>query len=120
MAVVEGNEILHKNFSNPDQTMNPPKTKVEIINLGGFTFSRYTFQPGWKWSVDIKPLAKTDYDPVPHVAYVISGRVAIQLAGGKEVVVGPGDVNLVPGNHDGWVVGDEPCVYLTIDMPAGK
>ena len=88
MANSPQKEILHKNFKNPDQIMTPPNTKVEIIKLGDYTFTKYTFQPGWRWSKDIKPIMKTDFDPVPHVAYMVSGRLIIKLANGNEVEMG--------------------------------
>ena len=120
MAASQTEKILHKNFSNSDQVMTPPNTRVEIIKLGDYTFSRYTFQPGWRWTKDIKPIMKKDFDPVPHVAYLISGSLVIKLATGDEVEIGPGEVNLVPANHDAWVVGEEPAMYLTIEMTPKK
>ncbi|WP_226846743.1 cupin domain-containing protein [Dehalogenimonas etheniformans] len=116
MLPVMTNEILHKSFKTPDQTMTPPNTKVEIVKLGDYTFTKYTFQPGWRWSKDIKPIMKTDFDQVPHVAYQISGRMVIKLAQGKEVEVGPDEPNIVPAGHDAWVIGNEPAVYLTVEM----
>ncbi len=116
MAISQKKEILHKNFKNPDQIMTPPNTKVEIIKLGDYTFTKYTFQPGWRWSKDIKPIMKIDFDPVPHVAYTVTGRLGIKLANGNEVEMGPDEANVVPPDHDAWVIGNEPAVYLTIEM----
>jgi hypothetical protein len=31
---------------------------------------------------------------------------------GSEQEYGPGDVGYVPSGHNGWVVGDEPCVAI--------
>ena len=31
---------------------------------------------------------------------------------GSRSELGPGDVVDIPPGHDGWVVGDEPCVVL--------
>jgi hypothetical protein len=120
MTITQMKEILHKSFKDPDRTMTPPNTKVEIINLGGYTFSKYTFQPGWRWTKDIKPIAKLDFDPVPHVAYVISGRLRIKLANGNEVEMGADEANVVPPGHDAWVIGNEPAVYLTIELTPDK
>jgi hypothetical protein len=120
MEITQMREILHKNFKNPDNTMMLPNTKVETIKLGDYTFNKFTFQPGWKWTKDIKPVMKVDFDPAPHVAYVVSGRLVIRLANGNEVEMGPDEVNVVPPNHDGWVVGNEPAVYLTVEMSPTK
>jgi uncharacterized cupin superfamily protein len=31
---------------------------------------------------------------------------------GTELEIGPGDVVSIPPGHDGWTIGDEPCVVL--------
>ncbi len=101
-----------KSFSAPDQTMTPTKTKVEIVNIGDTTLSRSTFEPGWKWSVDIKPAAGTDSCQVHHVLCVISGQLKIVMDDGSETEAGPGDIADIPAGHDAWVVGDEPVVGI--------
>ena len=50
-----------------------------------------------------------------HVGYVLSGRMAIRGAQGKEITVGPGEAFEVGPRHDAWVVGDEPCVALDFE-----
>ena len=37
-----------RDFSAPDETRAPDKTKLEIVRLGGTSASRMTLQPGWK------------------------------------------------------------------------
>ena len=39
--------------------------------------------------------------------------------GGSKIEVGPGDAYYFAPGHDGWVVGDEPCVMYEI-VEAGK
>ncbi len=34
---------------------------------------RATFEPGWKWSECVKPIAGTDSCQVEHLGYMISG-----------------------------------------------
>ena len=41
-----------------------------------------------------------------------AGRLAVRMDDGSEAVAGPGDVVDVPPGHDGWVIGDTPCVML--------
>jgi quercetin dioxygenase-like cupin family protein len=43
---------------------------------------------------------------------VISGRLVVKMAHGTELIIGPGEVFVIPAGHDSWVGGDEPCVYL--------
>jgi mannose-6-phosphate isomerase-like protein (cupin superfamily) len=101
-----------KSFDTPDETMAPPKTKVEIVKVGGVTLMRDTFAPGWKWSVDVGPAAGTDRCQTHHVLCMISGRLKIDMADGSETEIGPGDVADIPAGHDAWVVGDEAAIAI--------
>ena len=97
-----------------DETREFPNGKLEISNVGSAMIGRATFQPGWKWSNDVKPIAGTDSCQVPHQGYVVSGRIHIKMDDGTEFDAGPGDAYDIPPGHDGWVVGDEP--YVGIDF----
>lgn len=106
-----------KNFNNPDETRTPPKTKIDVVNVGGQTLMRATFEPGWRWSEHIKPTVGGDSCQAHHLIYGISGRMKVVLNDGTEMEAGPGDVADIPPGHDAWVVGDEPSVG--IDFAAG-
>jgi quercetin dioxygenase-like cupin family protein len=56
---------------------------------------------------------------IHHRGYVVSGRLAVELAGGDVIELGPGDVYETPPDHDGRVVGDEPFVAIevVVDTP---
>lgn len=109
MAEPEG-----KSFDAPDETRPIPDNKgqVEIVNIAGGVVGRATFQPGWKWSEHVKPIAGTDSCQSAHLGYVVSGRTGVRMDDGFEMEFGPGDVVSIPAGHDGWTVGDEPCVIL--------
>jgi uncharacterized RmlC-like cupin family protein len=101
-----------KNVNTPDETRKFDKGKVEVVQIGGGTVGRATFEPGWKWSEHVKPIAKTDLCQASHVGYTISGRAVIRFSDGVEVETGPGDVFVAPPGHDAWVVGNEPWVSV--------
>ncbi len=102
-----------KNFDSPDETRPfEGKGKADILQLGGQTVGKAVFEPGWRWSTNVKPIAKTDSCQVSHLAYVVSGRMTIFMDDGSEAQVGPGDVFAAPPGHDAEVVGDEACVCL--------
>jgi hypothetical protein len=105
-------ETEHKTFDNPDEVREFPNGRAEILKIGGGEVGRYTFQPGWRWSNDVKPIAGTHSCEVPHFQYQVSGRLAIRMDDGTELIVGPGDIASLPSGHDGWVVGDEPAVVI--------
>jgi len=104
--------IEKKSLNQPEQTKNIGRVKVEAVTIGGLSFQRDTAQPGWRWSVDVKPVAKTESCQVNHLLYVISGRLHVRTNDGKEVEFNAGDMGLIPPGHDGWTVGDKPVVWL--------
>ncbi len=107
-------EMQRKNINQPDETRTFPKGKLELVTIEGITFGLATFEPGWKWSESVKPIAKTESCQVKHTSYQLSGRLHVKMDDGTEVEFGPGDVGVVPPGHDGWVVGDEPVVMIDI------
>jgi len=106
------NNSEQKNFATPDETREFPNGKAEILNIGGGSVGRLVFKPGWRWSKDVKPLAKTTSCEAPHFQYHLSGKLAIKMDDGTEFIAGPGDVTALPSGHDAWVVGDEPVVVI--------
>ncbi len=78
--------------------------------MTGLDFAVATFEPGWRWSESIAPIAGTESCTVHHNGYVVSGRMQVRMDDGGESEVGPGDVFVIPPGHDAWVVGDEQCV----------
>lgn len=103
---------IQKSFDTPDERRTPPRGTVEIVNIGGRTVTRVTYQPGWRWSTDIKPIAGTNSCQITHFGVVLSGRLHIVMDDGAEFDVKPGDVGLTPAGHDAWVVGDQPVVFI--------
>ena len=101
-----------KAFNKPDETREFPKGKAEILKIGGGEVGRLVLQPGWRWSKDVKPIAKTDSCEAPHFQYHVSGRLAVKMDDGTEFVAEPGDVTALPMGHDAWVVGNEPAVVV--------
>jgi len=102
-----------KRFDAPDETRPfQDKGKVEILNIGGGVVGRAIFEPGWKWSEHVRPIAGTDTCQAAHVGYVVSGRQIVLMDDGTEFEIGPGDVISIPAGHDGWTIGDETCVVL--------
>jgi len=107
-------KIEQKSLNTPDETRKFPHGQLEVATLSGVTFGRATFQPGWRWSESVKPIAKTDSCQAPHTQYVISGRLHVRMDDGSEQEYGPGDVGIIPPGHDAWVVGNEPWVAIDV------
>jgi hypothetical protein len=105
-------KMLKKNFGVPDETRRVPKATVEVLKLNDTQVIRNTFEPGWRWSESVKPIAKTETCQVYHLLYILSGRLGASMADGSVAEFGPGEVGVIPPGHDGWVIGNEACVNL--------
>jgi mannose-6-phosphate isomerase-like protein (cupin superfamily) len=110
--------IESSSMDAPDETRTPEKTTIDVVHLGEHEVGRFTFQPGWKWSVCVKPVAGTDSCQAEHLGYVVSGRAHVVHDDGTEVDVGPGDAYLIAPGHDAWVLGDEPFVGIEFSSAA--
>ncbi|MFE5807193.1 cupin domain-containing protein [Streptomyces sp. NPDC056491] len=106
--------LVHRNFDKPDETrpFEAGTGRLDVFNTESGAVGRAVFEPGWRWSLHIKPLAGTDSCESAHTGYVVSGRMKVVMDDGDSADLGPGDfVQIAPG-HDAWVLGDEQCVVL--------
>jgi len=105
-------ETDHRSFGAADEVREFPNGRAEILKVGGSEIGRLVFQPGWRWSNDVKPIAGTASCTAPHFQYHVSGRLAVKMDDGTEFVAEPGDVTSLPSGHDAWVVGEEPVLVV--------
>src|SRR3982751_5279167 len=102
-----------KNFDSPDEVRPfEGNGKADVLMIGGQTIGRGTFEPGWRWSNNVKPIAGTDSCEVSHLGYVLEGRMRIHMNDGSEQDLTPGGGAAIPPGHDAEVIGDENCVFL--------
>lgn len=66
-------DVILKRFDNPDETRTFEKGKFETVTLGEMTIGKATYQPGWKWSVDVGKETGEAYCKVGHVGMVVTG-----------------------------------------------
>lgn len=107
---------LCKSFKNPDE-VRPFQANghLEVLNFDDRPgMARGIFEPGWKWSNDVKPITGTSSCQEEHAGYCISGRMTIQMDSGEEFTIQEGDAFHLPAGHDAWVVGNQPCVLLDV------
>ena len=66
-----------KSFDSPDEVREfEGNGRADVLQVGGQTIGRGTFEPGWRWSANVKPIAGTDSCEVSQLGYVMSGRMA--------------------------------------------
>ena len=105
--------LVLKRFEKPDEVRVFKKGRFEVVQLGGVTIGRATYEPGWKWSVDIGPTVGAPLCTVEHVGLVLQGSATVAIEGDRVIELREGDLFHVPAlAHDSWVVGDRPYVSL--------
>jgi hypothetical protein len=105
-------------MDEPDERRTPDKTQVDIVSVGGNEVGRFTFQPGWRWSECVKPVAGTDSCQLAHLGYAVTGTIHVIHDDGTEADVGAGSAYVLAPGHDAWVVGDEPFVGVEFKSAA--
>ena len=105
-------DVILKRFEQPDETRVFEKGRFELVQVGGMTIGRATYQPGWKWSVHVGAASGQTFCEVEHVGLVVSGRATAAMRDGRVIEMHAGDVFYIAPGHDSLVVGDEPYVSL--------
>jgi len=101
-----------KSFGKADEIREFPKGRLELIQVGGATIGRAIFEPGWRWSSSLQPIAKTKSCEAAHFQYHVAGVIKVLMDDGTELECRPGDISLLPSGHDAWVVGNEEAVVV--------
>jgi len=109
--------LQRKSFAPPDEVRRLPNTLVEVVTLDEVWVSRFTFQPGWRWSKDVGPTAGTKTCQHRHVGYTLSGALRVHMEDGTELTIGPGEAYEIPPGHEAWVDGDVP--WESVEFTSG-
>ena len=106
-------ELIVKNYQKADQVRSfVGHGHLDVVTFDLITMGRAIFEPGFRWSADVKPLAGTESCDLRHTGYCLSGRMHIRMDNGDEQEIAAGDAFDIPAGHDAWVIGDEACVML--------
>ena len=105
-------EVIRKSLHQPDQVVEFPNLRLELVTMGDLTVAHMVNEPGWRWSKDVRPSVGGDWCQVRHVGFVVSGTLGLDFPDGSSVALRPGDVFDIPPGHDGYTIGDEPVVQV--------
>ena len=105
-------KMEHASFKKPQEVRKFPKGKLKLVKIGGAMVGLGIFEPGWKWSKHVKPIAKTKSCLAPHFQYHISGTMKVVMDDGTAKLFKAGDISYLPSGHDAWVVGNKPAVLV--------
>jgi class 3 adenylate cyclase len=107
-----------KGFDSPDQRRAVARATLRLVQLGEVAVGHGVWEPGWRWSVDLKPIAGTASCENHHLGYALSGALEVKTDAGDELVIHGGSVYEIPPGHDAWVVGDEP--FVTVEWTSSR
>jgi len=112
--VIQMAGLTRKSLDSPDEVrkFEGDSGHLDLVNTDAGSVGRATFQPGWKWSEHVKPIAKTESCQAAHTGYFVSGRMMVVMDNGEEMEYGPGDFAVMAPGHDAWIIGDDPCVVI--------
>ena len=107
--------LQRRRFSDATDVRRFPHGHIEVVEMDDNVVGRMTYEPGWRWSADIKPVAGGEACQFHHLGFTVSGRLRVQMSDGAELETGPNEVFEFPPGHDAWVVGDEPWVGIDFE-----
>lgn len=111
VVIMKGAEL--KSFDKPDETRQfEGKGWVDLVTVAGHEVSMAHFEPGWRWSTNVKPIAQTELCEFAHRGYALKGRMRVTMRDGSEIELTEGDVVAIPAGHDAEVIGDEEAVFM--------
>ncbi len=100
--------LQRRSFRNPEEVRRFPNGELRLVTFDDIVFGNFLFQPGWRWSNDVRPIAGTAQCEHRHVGFVVSGQLHVEMSDGSTMDFVPGDIYEIPPGHDAWVVGDTP------------
>ena len=93
--------LQRKRFSEPVDVRRFPHGRVDIIELDDTVVGRMSYEPGWRWSVDVKPIATTESCQYHHVGVTLEGRLRVEMPDGTQLEIGVnGHVKVPTGGRE--------------------
>jgi quercetin dioxygenase-like cupin family protein len=106
-------DVVLRRFESPDEVRTMPLGRFELVNIGGLTIGRATYEPGWRWSLHVGPTTGETRCALAHVGLVLAGTATAAFDDGTVVELRAGELfHIPPTPHDSWVVGDQRYVSL--------
>jgi class 3 adenylate cyclase len=101
-----------RNLETPDETFEGDLVRSGMVRLGDLTVGRTVQQPGWRWSVHMRPQVGGTWCQARHVGILLQGQFRFEWPDGSTLDVAPNDVYDVGPGHDGWIVGHEEALSI--------
>ncbi|HXW07938.1 MAG TPA: hypothetical protein VD833_22090 [Vicinamibacterales bacterium] len=92
------------------------RVRLDIVRTGEARVKREIYPPGFRWSIDMKPVTGTDHCMHAHVGFLARGEIRVEYADGCVASFRAPQVVAIEPGHDGRVVGREPAVLIEFDF----
>ena len=102
--------LQRKSFDRPETVRRFAHGHIDTVGLDETEVGRLTFEPGWRWSNDVRPVVGTETCLNRHVGVCLEGVLHVELDDGTSMDIQPHDAYEIPPGHDAWVVGDQTFV----------
>ena len=99
-------KLQRRSFLSSEEVRKFPNGELRLVTFDDIVFGEFKFEPGWKWSTDVRPIAGTPQCEHRHVGFVVRGQLHVVMTDGATMDFVPGDIYEIPPGHDAWVVGD--------------
>jgi hypothetical protein len=103
---------MAQRFDGTENVTRFPNGEERVVSFPGSAVALTTFEPGWRWTNDVRPIVGADRCPKHHVGYMLSGRLHVSYDDGSTLDLAAGDVVEIPPGHDAWVVGSETVNFV--------
>src|SRR3990170_291350 len=101
-----------RSFQEADETITFDHGHIDLVKVSSLAIGREVLDPGWRWSVHVKPIVGTERCEFHHVLFLLEGRMSVETRNREIREIGAGFVVDVAPGHDAWVVGDKPVVSI--------
>src|SRR5947208_17111599 len=89
-----------------------PMARATVVTLDESTIALARWEPGWRWSIHMRPIVGSESCPWHHLGYALSGTLHVQMEDGESLDIPPESAYEIPPGHDAWVLGDDPFVTV--------
>jgi class 3 adenylate cyclase len=111
--------LVIRSFGDAEERVTFDHGYLDLVKASSLALGREVLEPGWRWSVHVKPIVGTERCEFHHVTIVLEGRLGFESRDGERVEAGPGDVADIAPGHDAWVIGEVPAVVIDVQGVLG-
>jgi class 3 adenylate cyclase len=111
--------IVIRSFADAAERVTFDHGYLDLVTTSSLALGREVLEPGWRWSVHVKPIVGTERCEFHHVTIIVEGRMGFETRDGERAEAVPGDVTDIAPGHDSWVIGEDRVVLIDVQGVIG-